>query len=176
MSEPSIFKAWENFYVIAGSSSAALTGLVFIVVTLAANRRRGGSSTSEGTSIFSSPTVVHFCAAFFISGVYAAPWQAAFYSGILIGIVGLSGTAYSINVGYRASRLSTYNADRGDWMWFIILPCLAYLALCIGGFTLPSYPPGASYTIAAAVMLLIFIGIHNAWDVVTYLATKSDDE
>jgi len=32
----SAFSAWETFYVIIGSSAAALTGLQFVVVTLGA--------------------------------------------------------------------------------------------------------------------------------------------
>ena len=178
MNEASIFKAWENFYVITGSSSAALTGLVFIVVTLSTDLRRrvGTVQTSEGTSIFSSPTVVHFCAAFFNSVVYAAPWHVPAFAGILIGLAGLFGVAYSINTGRRASRLDNYTADRSDWIWFIILPLISYLALCVGGFCLARFSGSASYTIAAATVLLIFIGIHNAWDVVTYLATRSPDE
>jgi len=178
MSEPSIFKAWENFYVITGSSSAALTGLVFIVVTLSADLRRRAQSlpTSEGTSIFSSPTVVHFCAAFFNSVVFAAPWHVPAFAGILIGLAGLFGVVYSIDIGRRAHRLDNYSADRSDWIWFIILPLFTYLALCVGGFLLPSFPAGASYAIAASTLMLIFIGIHNAWDVVTYLATRSAEE
>ncbi|MGA7570125.1 MAG: hypothetical protein WCC70_02415 [Candidatus Aquilonibacter sp.] len=178
MNEASIFKAWENFYVIAGSSSAALTGLVFIVVTLSADfrRRAGGASTSDGTSIFSSPTVVHFCAAFFNSVVYAAPWRVPAFAGTLIGLAGLFGVAYSINIGRRARRLDGYKADRSDWIWFIILPFVAYLTQCVGGFCLPHFAETASYAIAAATVLLIFIGIHNAWDVVTYLAQRSADE
>ena len=29
---------WENFYVIVGSSAAALTGLMFVVITLTARQ------------------------------------------------------------------------------------------------------------------------------------------
>jgi hypothetical protein len=32
------------------------------------------------------------------------------------------------------------------------------------------------YGPAVAVTLLLFIGIHNAWDVVTYIATGKADE
>jgi hypothetical protein len=176
--DPSIFKAWENFYVITGSSSAALTGLVFIVVTLSRDFRRlvDAASAGEGTSIFSSPTVVHFCAAFFNSVVYAAPWRVPAFAGVLIGLAGLFGVAYSINTGRRARRLENYSADLSDWIWFIVLPLVAYLVLCIGGFCLPRFSEIASYALAAATVLLIFIGIHNAWDVVTYLATRPDDE
>lgn len=31
---------WDNFYVIAGTSAAGLTGLTFIVITLAAEAHR----------------------------------------------------------------------------------------------------------------------------------------
>ena len=177
MSEPSIFKAWENFYVITGSSSAALTGLVFIVVTLSADlRRREGGPTRDGTSIFSSPTVVHFCAAFFNSVIFAAPWRVPAFAGILIGLAGLFGAAFAVQTGFRARKLENYSADTSDWMWFIVLPFVAYLTLCVAGFALATHPSGASYAIGGATILLIFIGIHNAWDVVTYLATRSDAE
>mgnify|MGYP001252826337 CR=1 FL=1 len=31
-----VITAWSNFYVITGSSAAALTGLMFVVITLVA--------------------------------------------------------------------------------------------------------------------------------------------
>ena len=53
--------AWESFYVIVGSSAAALTGLQFVVMALVAESRQQASS---GTiSAFGTPTIVHFCAA-----------------------------------------------------------------------------------------------------------------
>ena len=45
--------AWENFYVIIGSSAAALTGLVFVVITLVAGTRERLSG--DGTATFSTP-------------------------------------------------------------------------------------------------------------------------
>src|SRR5205823_8429588 len=40
------FAAWENFYVIVGSSAAALTGLQFVVVVLGAEARSIGPEVS----------------------------------------------------------------------------------------------------------------------------------
>jgi len=37
-------------------------------------------------------------------------------------------------------------------------------------------PPVGTFNTRDVVILLIFIGIHNAWDVVTYLAISSDEE
>ena len=62
--------AWESFYVIVGSSAAALTGLQFVVMTLIA-QIRPGSSRGESISAFGTPTVVHFGAALLQGGLHA---------------------------------------------------------------------------------------------------------
>jgi hypothetical protein len=171
-----VFSAWSNFYVITGSSSAALTGLVFIVVTLSAERRRGQPGRSEGTSIFNSPTIMHFCIAFLISGIFAAPWPRHALAGISVGLAGLFGIVYVAHLVYRARRLTSYDPDFSDWTWFFGLPMAAYIVLFVSGFMLVHVPTQAAFAIGGATLLLIFIGIHNAWDVVTYLAIDDADE
>ena|SRR6266536_4124051 len=52
--------AWESFYVIVGSSGAALTGLQFVVMALIAESSR--RSSGREISAFGTPTVIHFCA------------------------------------------------------------------------------------------------------------------
>ncbi|HUA09058.1 MAG TPA: hypothetical protein VMA98_07255 [Candidatus Acidoferrales bacterium] len=168
------FSDWGNFYAITGGASAALTGLVFVVVTLVAGRRDDGI-TGEGTPIFSSPTVVHFTAAFFISCVAAVPWHRPSVPAVVIGCAGLFGIVISLQVVYRARRLTQYQPDRGDWMWFTVFPLLAYVVQSVAGFALPMVPVEAAFTLAAATVALIFIGIHNAWDVITYLAIDRAD-
>jgi hypothetical protein len=56
---------WENFYVIVGSSAAALTGLQFVVIALVVDVRR--RSSSREIDAFATPTIVHFCAVLLIS-------------------------------------------------------------------------------------------------------------
>ena len=171
-----VFHEWSDFYVICGSSSAALTGLVFVVVTLAAERRRGQPGTSEGTSIFSSPTIMHFCLAFLISGIFAAPWPSAGLAGTSIGLTGLFGFLYTSRVLYRASRITTYQPDFSDWVWFVAVPMAAYIVVCVAGFMLVHVPAQSAFAIGGATLVLIFTGIHNAWDVVTYLASGAADD
>lgn len=48
---------WDNFYVIVGSSAAALIGLQFVVITLIAYTQRRSTHGSIGA--FAGPTVVH---------------------------------------------------------------------------------------------------------------------
>lgn len=165
---------WSNFYIMAGSSAAALTGLMFVVITLATGLER--RSTQDGVSTFSTPTVVHFCAALLASAVLVAPWPSSVGPAWTIGSAALVGIAYSVRVIYRTLRLTTYNADLEDWMGYAVLPLVAYVALLASAIALQAFPPKALFVVAAAVVLLIFLGIHNAWDTVTYLAIKHQDE
>jgi hypothetical protein len=159
---------WNSFYVMMGSSAAALTGLVFIVVTLISDQRRRGSDT--GMSTFTTPTVVHFGGALFTSAVMSVPFRSIVPITILLGLAGAGGLFYVTIIAQRTSRLASYRADAEDWTFNVVLPFIAYASLFIGALAL-SGTAQALYAPAAAVMLLIFIGIHNAWDVVTFLAT-----
>jgi hypothetical protein len=166
----SVLTAWSNFYIIIGSSAAALTGLMFVVVTLIAGQRsRSSSDAHEGTGTFSSPTVVHFCAAFLVAGILSAPWQSLVQVAALIGLTGFFGILFMVVVTYRTMRLTVYHPLPEDWAWYTILPFVAYIAIAVAGALLLIFP-AAPFALAGATMLLIFIGIHNAWDIVTYIA------
>jgi hypothetical protein len=173
MSDP--FTPWKDFYTLIGSSAAALTGLVFVMMTLIAGRKESNFST-YGASVFSSPTVVLFCAVLFIAGVFLAPWPSPGVAGTLVGVTGLVGVIYAIRIGYRTTQLESYSADPSDWMWFTLLPLLGSLAVCVSGFALVHVPLQASFALAGATMLLLFVGIHNAWDVIVYITIDDDAE
>ena len=53
---------------------------------------------------------------------------------------------------------------------------MAYLTLLGGAIALPASAGAAMFVLAAAVVLLIFIGIRNSWDVVTYITVGSGAE
>ncbi|HEU5250224.1 MAG TPA: hypothetical protein VFW15_09565, partial [Thermoanaerobaculia bacterium] len=63
--------AWESFYVIVGSSAAALIGLQFVVITLIAGMRR--RPTPDTIRAFGTPTVVHLAGALLVSAIMSAP-------------------------------------------------------------------------------------------------------
>jgi hypothetical protein len=54
----------------------------------------------------------------------------------------------------------------------MILPLVSYTALIVAAMLLPGHPAPALFVIAAGTVLLLFIGIHNAWDIVTYIAIE----
>jgi hypothetical protein len=167
----SVLGPWSNFYAMIGSAAAALTGLMFVVITLVTGAGQERLRRApDGISTFSTPTVMHFATALLISGILLAPWHWLRYPAIVLGIIGLCGIVYVLRVMRRAMRLSTYDPDAEDWTWYSILPLLAYVAILAGAILLFALPAKGLFAVAGAVMLLIFIGIRNAWDVVTFLA------
>jgi hypothetical protein len=163
-------EAWGSFYVIVGSSAGALTGLQFVVMTLIAqtdfSRGRG-----ESISAFGTPNVVHFCAVLLVASILSVPWSGLGYAGIAVAVCGLLGTFYSVAVIRRAHRQRDYQPVLEDWVWHTMLPLLAYAALFVAGAVLGRSAAGALLVTGAAALLLVFIGIHNAWDTVTYVTT-----
>lgn len=165
----SVLGTWQNFYVIIGSAAAALTGLMFVAVTLIAGTRRRTSGNPVGA--FSTPTVVHFCAALLVAAIISAPWPALWNVGLMLGLSGLGGVIYIVIVTRRLRSQTEYQPVLEDWLGHTIFPLISYMALLVAAIMLPANPELALFITAAATLLFIFTGIHNAWDNVTYIAT-----
>lgn len=162
--------SWANFYVIIGSAAAALTGLMFVVVTLIAGAR---TRRSDGSiAAFGTPTVVHFCTALLIAVTLSAPWQVLWNAGLVLGLCGLGGVAYVAVVIRRTRRQVDYQPVLEDWLWHVVIPFISYAALIVAALLLSSHPMPALFCIGAVTILLLFTGIHNAWDTLTYIAIE----
>jgi hypothetical protein len=168
----SFLTTWQNFYVIIGSAAATLTGLMFVVMTLIAGVRWQATSASGGIAAFGSPTVVHFCLVLLIAAMLSAPWQALWNAGLLLGLTGLGGMIYVVIVLRRTRRQQDYQPVLEDWLWYTIFPLASYTALLVAAILLPGQPAAALFIIAAVTVSLLFIGIHNAWDNVLYIAIE----
>lgn len=166
----SVLARWENFYVIVGSSAGALTGLQFVVITLVSQAQAIG--TMREIRAFASPTVVHFCAALLISASISAPWTSILHLGLCLAVFGAAGLGYAHSVIWHARKQTGYAADRGDWFWYVALPLVVYAGLTAGGILLAFGLEWGLFWIAATTLLFLFIGIHNAWDTVTYVALE----
>ena len=57
-----------------------------------------------------------------------------------------------------------------DWIWHFTLPPIAYVIVLVTAFTVQGGSTPSLFAIAGAVLLLLSIGIHNAWDSVTFTA------
>jgi len=163
--------AWENFYIIVGSSAGALTGLQFVVMALAAETEM---STDTGeVDAFGTPTIVHFCAVLLVSAILSMPWYWIWQAATVVGVCGVFGVGYTLIVIRRAGRTRNYKPQLEDWIWHAALPLVAYITLLVSAAFMPLDHVPALFGIAAFALLILFVGIHNAWDSVSYMAVKS---
>jgi hypothetical protein len=163
---------WQNFYMIMGTAAATLTGLMFVVTTLIAGIDAHLSTLNAAVSAFNTPTVVQFGAVLLLAGMLSAPWQTFSSLSLLLGLVSLGMVFYLIIVLRRMWRVPNYQSTLEDWLWYLALPLLAQLALLVAAFVLPGNPVSALYIIGFAMILLLLVGIRNAWDMVTFLAVE----
>jgi hypothetical protein len=161
------FAKWQNFYVIVGSSGAALIGVQFVVVALIANMRM--RVTVESLSAFGTPTVVQFRGALLVSAIMSAPWPSLFPTSVALAMCGLGGLGYGAIVIHHARHQTGYKPVWEDWLWYAILPCSIYAALALAALFLRTTTRLALFVIGGAALSLLLIGIRNSWDTVTHI-------
>ena len=168
--------AWQNFYVIVGSSAGALIGLQFVVLSLIASRP-GVRVDPDTAGAFSTPTIIYFSTVLTLAALLAAPWDAVNAPILIYGVAGLAGVVYSLFNTWRMRRQTVYRPEFEDWMFHAVLPLVAYATLIASAIAAQLREDGTLYGVGAAVLLLLLVGIHNAWDAVTFhvFAKKSGE-
>ena len=161
---------WLVFYQIVGSAAGALTGLQFVAMALIADMPVKNGEEQAGTA-FATPTTVHFVAVLMLAASLAMPWHnldlklaAAIWA-----LAAAGGLVYGCISVWRMRRQSAYRPVLEDWVFHATLPLVAYAGLLISACRMPGHARGALFGIAGSALLLLLIGIHNAWDNVTYL-------
>ena len=115
---------------------------------------------------------MHFCVALLVAALRSAPWQTRWNAGLLLGLSGLGGVTYVVIVLRRARRQTDYQSVLEDRLWYTVFPLVSYTALVVATILLLGNTALALFVIGAVTVLLLFIGIHNAWDTVTYVAVE----
>jgi len=75
---------------------------------------------------------------------------------------------YVIVLLRRILGQSAYKPDAEDWTFHVALPLLSYLLLALTPVPSLAYEREILFAIGGGALLLLFIGIHNAWDAVAY--------
>jgi hypothetical protein len=161
--------AWHDFYVMVGSGAAALTGLLFVLVSLGPHVV--ADRTETGVKGFISPIAVHFTAAMVTAAAMLAPDIPAPILGSLLVIGSIGGIVYMlwtrVHAQWRRNHLSLL-----DLVWFVALPLLAFLITLGSGVGIALHARMAPYALATGTVMLIVIGIRNAWDIVVWMTKQ----
>jgi hypothetical protein len=170
---PKQLEAWHDFYLVVGTGAAALTGLLFVIVSLGPHVVAG--QTQTGVRAYVSPIATHFTFVLVGSSVMLVPELPMPILGALLMAGGFGGLIYTawtrVHQRWRASTLPFL-----DWVWFAGLPVVCFVATVASGIAIAKGLPIGLHGIASALLLLIVVGIRNAWDVVLWVAQQPKPE
>ena len=162
---------WHDFYLLVGTASATLVGLMFVAVSIGTSVFN--EDRSPGMTAFITPTVVHFAAVLFTCLLVTIPTQSWRTLGILLGAGGLAGSIYCGRLGIAIIIRHRFNVDVIDRLFYALLPLLGYLLALIAAVLLFMQSAASANLIAAAVLTLLFAGIRNAWDMMVWIVIKT---
>ena len=166
-----LLHAWRDFYTLLGGASATLVGLLFVAASIGSGNFREEHRDPLGS--FLTPTVVNFSVVLFACILACAPSQSWRSSGCLLGASALAGAAYSARIFFRLVVRRQYHVGLGDRMFYAAIPTLGYIILLIAAALLLRQSPLGADMAAAALLVLLFAGIRNAWDMTIWTVTKS---
>jgi hypothetical protein len=131
----------------------------------------------KGLRAYVSPTIVHFGTVLALAAYLSMPHQTVLSLSLCFGAIGAAGLVYIARIGATIRRIfSDYVPVHEDWLWNVILPAMAYGVLFAIAFLIWRRPEQSMYAAAAVSLLLMFIGIHNAWDVAVWNTVRKKDD
>jgi hypothetical protein len=157
---------WESFYIIVGPAAGALIGLQFVVLTLIADRP--SMRIAEAGAAFITPMIVHYQLVLLLSALLLAPWRSIVPIAVIWGLVGVLGFVYQLVVVRRMRKQNAYKPGFEDWLFYVGLPISSYLLLVLSPLVVFTHEREAVFAVGAATLLLLFAGIHNSWDSISY--------
>ena len=163
---------WHDFYVLIGTASATLVGLMFVAASIGATYFH--VEREAGLRAFLTPTVLHFAAVLITCLVIIAPSHSNLSLGIALAAGSLLGLGYSLRVWVMVRRRN-FKIDREDQLWCLLAPITGYLfmaAAAVFALVLPASPIGLDL-LAVSLVLLLVLGIHNAWDMTVWIAVRA---
>jgi hypothetical protein len=166
-----ILTQWHDFYAIIGEASATLVALIFVAASIGAEVF--AARHQAGIRSFLSPTVVHFTAVLVICLLASIPTETGAVLGALLGGVGAIGLVYSGWVWRRMMKHGfVASIDTVDRLWYALLPIPAYLLVGAAGAGLWGGSVLSLNVLASALILLLLIGIRNAWDMTVWIIDR----
>jgi hypothetical protein len=162
---------WHDFYVLVGTASATLVGLMFVAVSI------GTAIFNEGhraaMTAFITPTVMHFAGVLFACLLVTIPTHTWYTLGGFLGAGALGGSIYSGGLVVQVIIRHRFNVDVIDRLFYAFLPLVGYVLALIAAVLLCMRVAVSTDLIAAAVLTLLFAAIRNAWDMMVWIVIKT---
>ena len=169
-----ILGPWHSLFSLAGSASATLIGLLFVAAVVSSEYYR--QDGRPGVHLFISPSVVHFTTVLVACLVALAPLANQLLIAALIGSDGSFGLLYATVVWRRMMRQGFFaRMDWEDRIWYLALPTVGYATMLAAGTSFVLELGIACGILAIAMVALLLVGIHNAWDITVWMIMRRRD-
>ncbi|HEY2512105.1 MAG TPA: hypothetical protein VGI39_14655 [Polyangiaceae bacterium] len=168
---PAALQSWQNFYLLAGTAAATLTGLMFVAVTFGSSLVTKESATSARA--FLDPTFTHFVQVLMTSCLLTVPTVGPRFLGSLLVVAGLARLAglHWVFHRYREAHRAKGDVEISDWVVSIVMPFACHVLLvATGAAFLMHREADALLGLATVTIVLLFIGIYGAWELLVWMA------
>jgi hypothetical protein len=170
-------QAWHDFFLLTGTAAATLLGLVFVAASIAASipNEKLGNADSRSRSLWILPILYAFVRVLVVSALGVIPGQTPTSFGYVLSVLAVVdlGRMAWVTRGMVEFHRTRERFSAGDWGWYVLYPSLATLFVAATGVSLAAGWGVVPVQLLAAGMLLhLVIGVHNAWELADWLATR----
>ena len=159
-----MFRGWDNVFMLLGTASGGLIGLVFIVITLTAGYDR--DRAMRGASRYMTPTLVQFAVVLVISAISLAPLDAGLQRGALA-LLALAALIFTLADTLRMFLAGGDGVVHWSDPWcYAVAPAISYVLVGVAAMA------GWALGLGALALVILMCGIRNAWDLITWLAPR----
>ena len=166
-----MFEGWSDYFVLIGTASGGLIGLLFVVITLTSGLDRDRSLRASG--IYMTPNVVHFAVTLVASAMVLAVRVSTHVDALILAGAALAGLANAVrtSLGIRAfARETSASPHWSDLPAYGFAPGLIYVLLVGVAWGIWRGATFAPFALASLLMILMLLAIRNAWDLITWIA------
>jgi hypothetical protein len=168
---PELIHSWYDFYLLVGTASATLVGLMFVSASIGAHVFK--EENRAAVQAFISPTVMHFSAALFACILAVMPAQTWLTLAGLLAVSGLAGIAYSARVLVQLFIRRVFTVDVADRIFYALIPAAGHVLVVLSSGLLFQQSAWGLSMLAAALVTLLFAGIRNAWDMTIWIVIRT---
>lgn len=166
---------------MVGQTAGTLIGLMCVVVTLGATlgsevRRK---ALVSAVPMLVTPTLVHFGAILFVAMLALVPKGSNVVVPWCLLACGVAGMVYVVilGAGIFSNRPSLMDpSDIGAHAAYVPVPANAYVLFTISAILTLVGSRNANLAIGAGVVILVIVGIRNAWGMALFVARSGQNE
>jgi hypothetical protein len=168
---PDLIRPWHDFYLLVGTASATLVGLMFVAASIGAQVFK--EENRAAMQAFISPTVVHFSTALFACILATIPEHTGMELIVLLSVLGLAGLGYSARVWTQLIVRRKFSVDAFDRLFYAVIPGIGQFLVFLSGVMMLTAPAAGLDCLAIALIALLLVGIRNAWDMTLWIVIRA---